>query len=216
MATSMLEAVLKQTGVLDLEPNRVAVYLQILRHQSEREISLIDDLLDLSRLETGNQPKHLSTLDLSTWIPSILEPFGERIRSQQQSLEIDIAADLPQLTTDASKLERILIELLHNACKYTLAGERILVKAKAEVDFLCLQVSNSGVEIPASELSQIFDKFYRIPNNDPWKHGGTGLGLALVKQLVEHLGGTISVAASQRWTTFTIELPIKPTQLGFE
>ena len=90
------------------------------------------------------------------------------------------------------------------------------MKAKAEIDFFCLQISNSGVEIPASELSQFFNKFYRIPNNDPWKHGGTGLGLALVKQLVEHLGSTIAVTANKRWATFTIELPINPTGASFQ
>ena len=210
-AVSMLELVLKQAGVLNAEPNRVAQYLQILRKECDREISLINDLLALSSLEAEDKLLCLSALDLSTWISPIVESFAERTRSQQQSLEIDIPPDLPKLTTDESNLERILTELLDNACKYTPASERIVVTAKAEIDSLQLQVSNSGVEIPASERSRIFDKFYRIPNNDPWKHGGTGVGLALVKKLVKRLEGTIQATASFGWTSLIVELPLTPT-----
>jgi signal transduction histidine kinase len=70
-----------------------------------------------------------------------------------------------------------------------------------------ISVSNSGVEILPKEQTYIFDKFYRIPNADPWKHGGTGLGLALVKRLIAHLKGDIQVTSQQNWTTFTIYLP---------
>lgn len=71
-----------------------------------------------------------------------------------------------------------------------------------------LQVSNSGVEIPASELSRVFDKFYRVPSSDPWKQGGTGLGLALVQKLTEYLGGCISVESASSQTCFTVKLPL--------
>jgi signal transduction histidine kinase len=72
-----------------------------------------------------------------------------------------------------------------------------------------LSVTNSGVEIPASELSRIFDKFYRIPSTDPWKQGGTGLGLALVKKLVAHLGGIVQVESKDNQTCFTVTLPLE-------
>lgn len=210
MGLSMLEINLKQVGVINDKPNQTTQYLRILRDECQREISLINDLLDLSRLDAGHQALNLTTLNLTAWIPHVAESFTGRVCNQQQSLEMNISTNLPVLTTDVSELERILKELLHNACKYTPAKGQILVAATAVSDKLRLQVSNSGVEIPASELSRIFDKFYRIPNNDPWKHGGTGLGLALVKKLVEHLGGTIQATASQQWTTFTVELPFSP------
>jgi signal transduction histidine kinase len=70
-----------------------------------------------------------------------------------------------------------------------------------------LSVTNSGVEIPAIECDRVFDKFYRIPHNDPWKHGGTGLGLALVKKLVERLEGTIWVESANRQTSFVMRFP---------
>ncbi|MBE9016875.1 HAMP domain-containing histidine kinase, partial [Chroococcidiopsidales cyanobacterium LEGE 13417] len=212
VALSLLEVTLKQAGFYDAEPNRVERYLQILRNECQREISLINDLLDLSRLDAENDPLSLTTLDLSTWISPIVESFTERVRTQQQILSINIPTDLPVLTTESALLERVVTELLHNACKYTPASKQILMTADAFSNRLRLIVSNSGVEISESELDRIFDKFYRIPNSDPWKHGGTGLGLALVKKLVEHLGGTIKATASNGWTTFTVELPIRPTQ----
>jgi PAS domain S-box-containing protein len=210
VALSLLEVTLKQAGFYDAEPNRVERYLQILRNECQREISLINDLLDLSRLDAENAPLSLTTLDLSTWISPIIESFTERVRTQQQILSINLPTDLPVLTTESALLERVVTELLHNACKYTPASKQILITANAFSNRLRLIVSNSGVEISESELDRIFDKFYRIPNSDPWKHGGTGLGLALVKKLVEQLDGTISATASGEWTTFTVELPFSP------
>jgi signal transduction histidine kinase len=161
----------------------------------------------------------LTTIDLQTWIPHVVEPFLERARTQTQYLQVEVPSDLPSITTDLSSLERILSELLHNACKYTPANAAITVSAQyipssdgGESDrppaLLVLQVSNSGTELLPSELSRIFDKFYRIPSNDPWKHGGTGLGLALVKRLVGHLGATIRADSANNHVTFTVELPL--------
>ncbi len=210
MAAQMLEIVLKRAGVLDTEPNKATQYFQILHDECQREISLVNNLLDLSRLEAGTEPLLMTIIDPTIWIPGIAEPFIERAREQQQHLVVEIPSQLPTLMTDLTDLERILSELLNNACKYTPPGGTITVSAQATDKILQLFVSNSGVEIPKPELAHIFDKFYRIPNHDPWKHGGTGLGLALVKKLVEHLGATIQVKSCESQTTFTLEFPITP------
>jgi signal transduction histidine kinase len=76
--------------------------------------------------------------------------------------------------------------------------------------FFVLRVCNSGVEIPAEALDHIFEKFYRVPGIDRWKQGGTGLGLALVQKMTEHLGGSIQVASAARQTCFTVALPVSP------
>lgn len=211
-------------------------YFQILKDEGQREISLINDLLDLSRLDAGNNVLHLSTVEPQSWIAQVVAPFWERARGQQQQLRIDIPNTLFPLTTDTTCLERIITELLNNACKYTPAGEWITVSARVvegvgvkaqpghsingQTNELhqpllgCgfqLSISNSGVELPKSECDRIFEKFYRIPNNDPWKHGGTGLGLALVKKLTERLGGTIRVESAQGQITFTLLLPLTLT-----
>lgn len=208
LATKMLEINLKQLAVFDVQSSPIKRYFQILKDESERETNLINDLLDLSLLDNDSDLNYSTIEDLPGWVLQIAAPFIERTRNQQQSLQLNLPADLPPLSTDFSDLERILIELLNNACKYTSTGETIIVSAQVTSEHLHLSVANSGVEIVELEQKRIFDKFYRIPHHDPWKHGGTGLGLALVKQRVERLQGSIEVVSERGWTTFTIKIPV--------
>jgi PAS domain S-box-containing protein len=230
LAIQMLDINLRRMNLLgdETSPGGLSKYFQILNDECRREITLINDLLDLSRLESGAEPPCLTVISLQTWVPKLVQPFMERATSQGQQIQIDVPSNLPAVTTDVSRLERILSELLNNACKYTPRGETITVTAAIDglrnqaapipeaVDdlMLNLSVSNSGVEILPNELERIFDKFYRIPNNDPWKHGGTGLGLALVQKLTETLGGTVQVTSSQLVTCFMLELPLSVAEQG--
>jgi PAS domain S-box-containing protein len=194
------------------EQSKIARYFQILHNQCNRELSLITDLLDLQSLYAGVKPLLLTSIRLQDWLPQIVEPFQQQTRNHQQSLRIDISPEVPPFICDPESLGRVLAELLENACKYTPPGEQILVTAQAQSQMMYLSVNNSGVEIPASELSCIFDKFYRIPKTDLWKQGGTGLGLALVQQLVAHLGGTIRVESAIEQTRFILQLPLDKTR----
>ncbi|MGI0483864.1 PAS domain S-box protein [Pantanalinema rosaneae CENA516] len=218
MAAQMLEIILSRTDILQTN-DRASQYLQILNHECQRETNLINDLLNLSRLDAKVEPLMLTTLDLHMWIPAIAEPFEARTRQQKQQLDIQISADLPSIITDLKYLERILTELLQNACKYTPAGATITIAAVMKrssptaPDALQITVTNSGVEISQKELPYVFDKFYRVPNNDPWKHGGTGLGLSLVKKLVERLQGEITVQSCAHQVQFTLTLPLSLTSM---
>jgi len=212
MATQMLEITLQKQGVLPDEASATHRYFQILHDECQRETNLITDLLNLSRLDAAVDPLILSTIDLSVWLPHVIEPFHERIRLQRQQLQIDLPARLPTITTDLSYLTRILTELLTNAYKYSPAGETISLAAEAIAPtppdhhtVLQIRVSNTGVEIPPTEQARIFEKFYRLPNNDPWRHSGTGLGLALVQKLTEQLGATIHVESTAGKTTFMLQ-----------
>lgn len=192
------------------DQSRISRYFNILQEECEREISLINDLLDLQRLDVGNHPLQLEALTLETWLPTLVESFIPRARHRDQHLDLAVAATLPLLNTDVASLERVLAELLNNACKYTPPGEHIQLSVCAlgdDTPQVCFQLVNTGVEIPHAELSRIFDKFYRVPSADPWKQGGTGLGLALVKKLVTYLGGDLSVESEGQRTCFTVVLP---------
>lgn len=208
LAIQMLEITLQQTGALEAEPSRIAQYLQILQQECQREIRLIDDLLRLVGLEAGIEPLVLTTIAFQDWLPPVVEPFLERMRCQQQDLQLDIPADLPPFITDLAVLKRIVTELIDNACKYTPAGEAITVSARATAKQLHLNISSAGIELSADEQRRIFDRFYRASSPDPWMHGGTGLGLALVNQLVKQLGGTIKVRSAQNQTTFSVYLSL--------
>lgn len=206
-------------------------YLEILQAECEREISLINNLLDLQQLEAGSYPQAVfELLDLPDWLPNILEPICCRTHKQSQ-IQIDLATNLPPLVTDSLILRRILTELLNNACKFTPTdGDIILsvcykqqvIGGKTAFQQLCstsfigswfrpselksittFTIRNQA-EIPQSELSHVFEKFYRVPQIDPWKQGSTGLGLALVQKLVGHIRGKIQVESSRGWTTFRV------------
>lgn len=189
---------------------RICQYLQILNNECDREISLVNDLLDLQRLETSTHPLTTEPIDLNLWLPILLESFQERALARQQQMQIELPSLLPLIDSDPNALKRVLAELLHNACKYTPPGERIIVTVISTANLIQIQVTNCGSEIPASELQHIFEKFYRITQLDRWKQGGTGLGLALVKRLVEHLGGEIAVSSGSGQTSFTLQLPLSP------
>ena len=190
--------------------NRIARYYQVLKEECEREISLINDLLDLQRLDGGNHPINLQRINIQHWLASMTNNFRERAQSRNQTLTLALSEELPYVVSDQSSLERVFAELLNNACKYTPPGETISVTAIAteHQDQIQIRVANSGIEIPPAELSRIFDKFYRVPSADPWKQGGTGLGLALVQKLLWHLGGAIEVASEAGKTSFTVMLPL--------
>lgn len=196
------------------EQTRIGRYYSILQEECEREISLINDLLDLQRLDVGNHPIQPEPILLETWLTGWIDSFVTRAKSRNQTLKLVATSTLPVLHTDMASLERVLAELLNNACKYTPPGEditlEILPNPAAPSEQVCLALTNTGVTIPAEEMTRIFDKFYRVPSADPWKQGGTGLGLALVKKLVAHLGGEIAVTSDARQTCFTITLPTQP------
>ena len=198
------------------EPEMRDRYTEIMLTECTREINLVNTLLEFQKLEAGEVKVESAPLQLETWLPSIIEPFLPRITAQKQNLKLDLATDLPILRSDGVSLERIVVELLNNACKYTPSGGQITLTAyplrstiQSDVfEAVELILSNSGVEIPANELSRIFDKFYRVPSHDPWKIGGTGLGLALVAKLVDLIGGTIRAESQINSVKFIIQIPV--------
>jgi PAS domain S-box-containing protein len=185
-----------------------AQYLSIAQRECQREIELINDLLDLQRLEAGAYALNPQTLTWEALLGDLLLAIGERARTKGQTFQANVPLE-SSITTDPLLLGRILRELLHNAVKYTPGQGSIRLEVRVEANRTRIQVRNSQ-EIPAEELTRIFDRFYRIPSHDPWKEGGTGLGLALVKQMVDQLRGSIEVSSAAGWTTFTLHLPPLP------
>ncbi|MEH2237941.1 hybrid sensor histidine kinase/response regulator [Nostoc sp.] len=232
MAISALENILDRQGILNsnaLSPSEpVARYLSILREQCEQELDLVDNLLHIRMLDADVYPLELTSIQLQNWLPHVAEYFQERAGARQQTLQVSIPANLPPLVSDLASLTEIVSELLNNACKYTPPDEQITVDVQVidttkslinkdaesgglrnfQLPYFQITISNSGVMIPKQEQSRIFEPFYRIPQSDRWQHGGTGLGLALVKKLVEYLQGTIEVTSTQGWTTFIVQLPL--------
>lgn len=194
-------------------------YIELLAAECSREISLINDLVDLQQLEANSRPLRLEPLNLQEWIGIIVEPFRQRARQRQQIIQVNVPPYIPALMLDCADLKRFLSELLNNACKFTPAKGKINLDVYRTPQltgsglpspgsplFTTIVVSNEA-EIPADALPRLFDKFYRVPGGDQGRQSGSGLGLALVKQLVERLEGTIQVISEGGWTQFLVHLP---------
>ena len=205
LASETLETLLEQ----QIGSNKSAVFdrvLDIFRSACQRQNQLVDDLLTLCYIDAKREVIKMQWIDLTAWLPQIIEPFQERIENQNLNLIINIEFDLPQFKSDISIIKRVLSELINNACKYTPAGETIIFSARAIERGIELQVINTGVEISPTEQNRVFDKFYRIPNHDPWQFGGTGIGLALIENLIKLLEGKIYLTSRAGQTAFAIEL----------
>ncbi len=181
--------------------------LKIFRDSCQRQQQLVDDLLTLCYIDAKAKTLQSELIDLHLWIPDVTYLYLKHIQNQQQALILDLLGGKLHISADRTILERIVRELLHNACKYTPAGETITIKTEVNQSEISLCVINTGVEIPIEEQELIFNQFYRIPNNDPWKYGGTGLGLTLVKKLAEILQATVDLKSENQQTIFCLRFP---------
>jgi PAS domain S-box-containing protein len=212
MAVHLLEINLDQMQVTlesgtAAKPQRLQQYLSILREQCDQELELVNNLLDLQRLEAEGIPVEVAPIDINELTSQVASTFEARIQERQQHLQVRLPTLAPPLSSDINILTSVLRELLTNACKYTPPGETITVHVHPVERHMHLVVSNSGTYIPHEELSRIFDKFYRIPKGDPWKQGGTGLGLALAKKQIEYLKGDLWVESDASGVHFVVSLP---------
>lgn len=189
-------------------------YLDILRQECLREAALVNALLDLQRLENGNEALARETIAIAPWLTTQVERFELRTQAANQQLDAEIPTDLPEIRSDRTLLDRIVTELLNNACKYTPKGGRIELRASVGDQTLQLAIANS-VAIPAEALPRLFDKFYRLSRSDSdgptprtGEAQGSGLGLTLVQQMVQALGGRITVLSENGWTQFRVALPL--------
>lgn len=213
MSIHLLEMNLDQRKLSSLESqtesqaNKIGQYLRIIREESDQELNLVNDLLELQRLDVERTPTDVTSIEVLEWLTQIVEVYQARAQERRQRLQVRLPNSLPLLFSDVLILTRVLKELLANACKYTPPGHLITVSTQQVDHQLRLIISNSGVEISAEELPHVFDKFYRIPGSDRWNQGGSGLGLALVKKQIMYLGGSIHVQSEADEVRFVIELP---------
>lgn len=180
------------------------------KEKTQGLISTIGDLLDLSRIESGTtcqEPKPVQPEDL---LSNIVEFLGTRARSKRQSLSLTRPSDpLPTLKADPLALESIFGNLITNAINYTQEGGTIVVKTDTTGINLRVRITDNGFGIEARYLEKIFERFFRVKNDKTRYITGTGLGLPIVKGLVEAMGGRISVESQpDEGTTFTVLLPV--------
>ena len=207
LAAQTLEKLLTEAGGLATQNPIVTRTLAILKEECQREMRVINNLLTLSYVD-GEERLAPVLIDFKSWLPQVTEPFRSLTAHRQQGFQLAIGADLPLLELDLGYLERILNELLNNACKYTPAHGAIEVSAVRLPTELQISVTNSSATLSDEVLAHLFEKFYRVPDSNVWEYGGAGLGLAVVKKLVERLQGRIEVKNAYQEMTFLLTFPI--------
>jgi NtrC-family two-component system sensor histidine kinase KinB len=165
------------------------------REDSDRLHKILDSLLDLSRFESGKARVEFKAVSPQAIVMDAVEPFRRTAQDHGVSLLANVAADLPEVWTDTSKIGQALGNLLSNALKHTSAGGRIALTAEAGETWVRFHVSDTGAGIPAAFLSRIFEPFFRLPGRR--NETGAGLGLAIVKEIVDAHGGTVGVESRE-------------------
>lgn len=184
-------------------------FLEIINQQTDRLVALVNDLLDLSRVESADIPLRRRPVDINALADEVGVTLGPRAQSQGLRLELDLARGLPLLYADDELLRRLLLNLVDNAIKYTPAGGRVVIRTRREeMGGVALVVADTGVGIPKRDLNRIFERFYRVDKARSRQLGGTGLGLSIVRHIVERHGATIEVQSEVgEGSTFTVHFP---------
>jgi signal transduction histidine kinase len=176
-------------------------------------LELVNDILDLARIEAGKMPLHLERVELADVVREISETVEPMVRSRQLAFAVELEEGLPPMETDRTRVKQILLNLLSNAVKFTHEGE-VRVRAHAARGGVEVQVCDTGIGIDATDLDGIFEDFRQADQSSTREYGGTGLGLSIVKKLLGLLGGTIRVTSELgKGSTFTAWLPLRSREL---
>jgi two-component system phosphate regulon sensor histidine kinase PhoR len=191
-----------------VDPRAAARFVDIIGRNAGRLQSLVEDLLELSKLESNEFKLKREPVELSKVVPIVLALFRERADKKGVRLAAEMPAELPAVEADARAVEMVLSNLVDNAVKYCAAGTRIVVSASESDGRVRLVVSDTGPGIPAEHLPRVFERFYRVDAGRSRELGGTGLGLSIVKHMVEAMRGKVSVESTVgAGSTFTVSLP---------
>jgi signal transduction histidine kinase len=183
--------------------------LTIVKNNSDRLLGLINDLLDLSRIEAGRLDLHRTSLDVARLIREVAGSLRPLIEAKRQQFRLDLAGQLPAVWADQDRVTQILTNLISNAHKYTLAEGSITVAARRDDGFVRVDVSDTGIGLSPEDQAQLFTKFFRAHDRLPQAGRGTGLGLAITRLLVELHGGRITVSSAPgHGSTFSFSLPV--------
>jgi signal transduction histidine kinase len=182
--------------------------LLIMRSNGMRLLKLINDLLDLVRLESGKMEVNSEAVDINRLVHGVANAVKKTAEDRAIKVEVMIDPSVGMVVGDSDKLERILLNLLFNAIKFTPAGGRVEITGRRDHSELLLVTSDTGAGISQEQLPFIFDRFWQADTSAQRKNQGLGIGLALVRELVEVQGGQVSVTSEfGKGTQFTIRLP---------
>ena len=185
-----------------------AQFLDVVLKNTHRMQRLVDDLLDLSRIESGRWTPRIQRTALDIVVSEAWELFGDRARQRRVELVREIARDAAELDIDADAFRQVLSNLFDNALRYTPVGGRVTVRSERVDDGVAVSVIDTGTGMAGEHLSRIFERFYRVDPARSRDEGGTGLGLSIVRHMIEAHGGRVdAVSELQQGTTVRCWIP---------
>jgi len=198
-------------GPMNEEQNK---QLTMVQNSSRHLLSLINDVLDISKIEAGQLDLSMSSFDLRESIEKMVKLVSPLAERKGIDLKIDNPEDISTIITDQRRIEQIIINLLNNAIKFTEKGQ-VCVTCLNKNDLYLLSVSDTGIGIQPDKIPELFQPFHQIDTGLSRKHEGTGLGLSICKKLLDMMGGTIEVKSIWgQGSTFTISIPKQPGGLS--
>jgi signal transduction histidine kinase len=181
-------------------------FLAIIHNESVRLTNLINDFLDLQRIELGRQEYHIEALSLPALLRESVTLFSGG--KDQRPFHLVVPAHLPMVRADRDRIQQVLANLFSNAVKFSPEGSAIFVGAQVKEGETVVWVKDQGVGIPSDALPKLFNKFFRVDNQDTRTIGGTGLGLALIKEIIASHHGRVWVESTEgQGSTFFFTLP---------
>lgn len=197
-------------GIAGPLPEEAQDLLSIAQNNTDRLIRLINDILDISRIEAGKMEIKKLPLPVPDAVSRAVRELEGFANERQIKISVRFADDLPRALADADRLQQVLVNLISNAIKFSEAGKEVLVTAGSDEDQIWVRVQDQGPGISREFLHQIFEKFQRVDNASTRKTGGTGLGLAICKALVEEHGGRIWAESELgKGSAFTFTMPVE-------
>jgi signal transduction histidine kinase len=191
-------------------PEKAQEYYRIINNESRRLTQLINNILDFSKIEAGRREYQFAETNLAEVIREVIKSYEYQIIGAGFELQTRIQSNLPSVSVDRDAMAQALLNLLNNAVKYSPETKRIEIKASALNDMVVIEVADNGIGIPRSEQKKIFEKFYRVSNGLVHDTKGSGLGLSIVKHIIEAHGGQIAVESiAGRGSRFIISIPAK-------
>jgi signal transduction histidine kinase len=190
------------------DDRQASEYFDLIAHENERLSRLIDNFLTFSRMERNKRAFEFTSVDVAGAVRAAVAAVRERFSPPGARLEVDLPADLPQVRADRDAMVTVLLNLLDNAWKYSGDDKSVKVRAFTDGSSVCIEVADNGVGMSRRAMSRIFDKFYQVDQTLARKAGGCGLGLSIVKFILDAHGGSIDVKSLPgKGSTFTIRLP---------
>lgn len=190
------------------QPKEQKEFLEIIYRESGRLAKLIDDILDLSRIESGKMAMVFMPLDVGPAVKRVCAILEKQAASKSLRVSVELPGGLPRILADEGRISQVLLNLLDNAVKYTPENGKIRISAAPEGNFVRIEVSDTGAGIPEADMPRIFERFYRVDKARSRELGGTGLGLSIVKHIVQAHGGQVSVkSAPEKGSTFSFTIP---------